>query len=125
MPREAIFSPAAPAPGGAYSPVVRAGSFLFVSGQAALDPATGQVVGTTVTEQVERTMRNIALQLEGAGSSLADVVKTTVFLARIADFDEFNRVYKTFFEGVLPARTTVGVEMDNILVEIDAVAYTS
>jgi 2-iminobutanoate/2-iminopropanoate deaminase len=124
MPREPITSQGAPAPSGAYSPVVRAGSFLYISGQAAIDPDTGDVVGATTAEQVERTMRNIELQLQGAGASLDDVVKSTVYLADIGDFDEFNRVYSSFFPANPPARTTIGADLEGILVEIDVVAYT-
>jgi 2-iminobutanoate/2-iminopropanoate deaminase len=124
MPRETVTSQGAPKPGGAYSPVVRAGLFLYVSGQAAIDPETGQVVGTTTAEQVERTMRNIELQLKGAGASLDDVVKTTVYLADMGDFEEFNRAYAGFFPDGAPARTTVGAGLKGIRVEIDVVAYT-
>ncbi len=124
MPREPIFPTDAPAPSGAYSPVVRAGPFLYVSGQAAIDPETGQVVGDSIAEQVERTMRNIEQQLVGAGASLDDVVKTTVYLADISDFDAFNRAYLAFFPDDKPARTTVGAQLNDILVEIDVVAYT-
>jgi 2-iminobutanoate/2-iminopropanoate deaminase len=123
MPREAITSQGAPKPSGAYSPIVRAGSFLYVSGQAAIDPETGEVVGSTTAEQADRTMRNIELQLRGAGASLDDVVKTTVYLGDIGDFDEFNRVYASFFPTGAPARTTIGAGLEGIRVEIDVVAY--
>lgn len=124
MPREVMTFQGAPKPSGVYSPVVRAGAFLYVSGQAALDPTTGEVVGGSTAEQVERTMRNIELQLQGAGASLDDVVKTTVYLADIADFDEFNRAYAAFFPTDPPARTTIGASLSGIVVEIDVVAYT-
>lgn len=124
MPRDTIFPPDAPKPGGAYSPVVRAGSFIFVSGQEAVDPANGKLVGTTIAEQTDRTMRNLELQLKGAGASLHDVVKVNAYLADIGDFDEFNRVYASFFDTAPPARTTVGVGLPGFLVEIDVVAYT-
>ena len=124
MPRETVTPQGAPKPSGAYSPVVRAGPFLYVSGQAAIDPDTGQIVGATTAEQVERTMRNIELQLRGAGASLDDVVKTTVYLADIGDFDEFNEAYAAFFPNGAPARTTIGAGLAGIRVEIDVVAYT-
>jgi 2-iminobutanoate/2-iminopropanoate deaminase len=124
MPREEIPPHAGPAASGAYSPVVRAGDFLYVSGQGPFEPETNQLAGSSITEQVERTLRNVELHLNGAGASLEDVVKVQVYLANIADFDEFNRVYRSFFSGNLPARTTVGAQLQGILVEIDAVAYT-
>ncbi len=123
MPIQAIFPKGAPAPGGAYSPVVRAGQFLYLSGQAAVDPATGKVIGTTVAEQVAQTMRNIQFLLEGVGSSLADVVKTTAYLASIDDWTEFNSAYGAFFEGPPPARTAIGAGLSGLLVEIDVIAY--
>jgi 2-iminobutanoate/2-iminopropanoate deaminase len=123
MPREVIVSQGAPAPSGAYSSVVRAGPFLYVSGQGPTDPESGRFVGDSVAEQVDRTMRNVEQQLKGAGASLDDVVKVQVYLANIADFDEFNRVYASFFPENAPARTTIGADLDEILVEIDAVAY--
>lgn len=123
MPIQAIFPNGAPAPGGAYSPVVRAGQFLFLSGQAAIDPATGKVVGTTVAEQVEQTMRNIQLLLEGVDASLAQVVKTTAYLSSIDDWAEFNHAYGAFFDGPPPARTAIGAGLKDLLVEIDVIAY--
>lgn len=124
MPREVIVSEHGPPPSGAYSPIVRAGPFLYVSGQGTTDPASGRITGASVREQVDRTMRNLQLQLEGAGARLDDVVKVQVYLAHIQDFDEFNLVYSSFFSTAPPARTTVGAELGDILVEIDAVAYT-
>ena len=123
MPREAIFPTGAPGPTGAYSPVVRAGPLLFVSGQGPTD-SHQRVRGSTLAEQIEEAMRNVQRQLEGCGASLADIVSVTVFLANIHDFDEFDRAYAAFFpEGDRPARTTVGVQLEGILVEIQAIAY--
>ena len=124
MPREVIVPEHGPPPSGAYSPVVRAGPFLYVSGQGPTDPESGRIVGASVREQVNRTMRNLELQLNGAGASLDDVVKVQVYLAHIQDFDEFNLVYSSFFSVAPPARTTIGAELSDILIEIDAVAYT-
>ncbi|TDD87640.1 RidA family protein [Actinomadura darangshiensis] len=115
----------APAPGGAYSQAVAANGFLYTAGTVPVDPATGKVAGTDVAAQTEQVMRNLRALLESEGLGFADVVKATVHLTDIErDFAEFNRVYKSHFTGGLPARTTVGSAMLNILVEIDlVVAY--
>ena len=97
---------------------------MFVSGQIAIDPATGQFVGGTVAEQTERVFKNLAAVLEAAGTSLDKVVKTTVFLADMKEFAEMNEVYAKFFSGEPPARATVaalGLPRD-ARVEIEAVA---
>jgi 2-iminobutanoate/2-iminopropanoate deaminase len=80
---------------------------VFVSGQVAIDPATGQFVPGSVAEQTERVLKNVAAVLKAAGSSLDQVVKTTVFLADMKEFAEMNEVYATFFSGAPPARATV------------------
>ena len=98
---------------------------MFVSGQIAIDPATGQFAGGSVAEQTERALKNLDAVLEAAGSSMDKIVKTTVFLADMRDFVEMNEVYATFFpEEAPPARATVaaaGLPRD-ALVEIEAVA---
>jgi 2-iminobutanoate/2-iminopropanoate deaminase len=112
-----------PAPAGAYSPVVRAGPFLFVSGQIPSDPETGQIVGEDVSGQTKYVIGKLARTLEAAGASLKDVVSITAYLADINDWDEFNRTYRTLFEAPYPTRTTVGAGLHGVLVEITAVAY--
>ena len=122
--REPVKTESAPAAIGPYSQAIRAGDFVFVSGQIAIDPATGQFVSGTVAEQTERVLKNVAAVLTAAGSSLDKVVKTTVFLTDMKDFVEMNEVYATFFSDTPPARATVaaaGLPRD-ARVEIEAVA---
>jgi 2-iminobutanoate/2-iminopropanoate deaminase len=114
-----------PPPGGPYSPAIKAGGFIFVSGQAAVDPQTGQVVGTTIEEQTERTLENVKMIVTAAGASLEDLVRVTVYLADITNFSGMNEVYKRYFSHEPPARTTLEARLTRaeLLVEIDAVAY--
>ncbi len=124
MPRDAVSTPNAPAAVGPYSQAVRAQGFLFTAGQVALDPRTMKVVGGSVGEQTQRVLENLKAILEAGGSSLDQVVKTTVYLRDMKDFSAMNEVYATFFAGVPPARSTVavaGLPLD-VSVEIDAVA---
>jgi 2-iminobutanoate/2-iminopropanoate deaminase len=113
----------AAAPGGAYSQAIRAGEFVYVSGQGPLDPATGAVVGETIEEQTARTLDNVKTILAAAGATLDDVVKSTVHLSSMDLFDRFNDVYASYFPDPKPARTTVGSELAGIMVEIDVVAH--
>jgi len=114
----------APAAIGPYSQAIIAGNLLFTAGQIALDPATGQIVQGDVTVQTERVMRNLTAVLESAGTSWADVVKTTVYLQDMADFPRVNDVYGRMIGDARPARSTVQVAglPRGVLVEIDAVA---
>ena len=114
----------APAAIGPYSQAVKAGGFLFLSGQMALDPASGQVVEGDVRAQTERVLQNLQAVLAAAGSSLAAVVKTTVFLADMNDFAAMNEVYGRFFSSDPPARVTVQVARlpKDVPVEIDLIA---
>ncbi|MGH7459678.1 MAG: RidA family protein [Longimicrobiales bacterium] len=111
-----------PAPAGAYSPVVRAGEFLFVSGQVPTDPATGGAVGTTVAEQTGYVIEKLGRTLAAAGSSLKAVVSVTAYLADIGDWDAFNAAYRQAFEPPYPTRTTVGAGLHGVLVEVSAIA---
>ena len=122
--RERIQTDKAPEAIGPYSQAIRAGGFVFVSGQIALDPATGEFFAGSVAEQTERVLKNLAAVLTAAGTSLDNVVKTTVFLADMKDFAEMNEVYATFFSAAPPARATVAAAglPRNALVEIEAVA---
>lgn len=115
---ERIHPPGAPAPRGPYSPAVRAGDFIFVSGQ--VPPQRGDVAHET-----RQVLNNVKGILEGCGASLADVVKCTVFLAEGRDFAAMNAVYAEFFGEAKPARSTVvtAFAIPNIRVEIDAIAY--
>ncbi|MFB3738748.1 MAG: Rid family detoxifying hydrolase [Candidatus Velamenicoccus archaeovorus] len=114
----------APIGTGAYSQAIRAGDFVFISGQGPLDPTTLEVVGSTVEEQTEATLRNLSAIAEAAGGSLDDVVKVSAFLSSIEDFPAFNATYERIFAAEpRPARTTTGAGLRDILVEIDAVLY--
>jgi len=95
---------------GPYSQAVRAGGFLFCSGQIPLDPATGELAGATITEQAERVMANIQAVLEEAGLTFGDVVKSTIYLADMGDFAAVNEVYGKRFPSAPPARSTVEVK---------------
>jgi 2-iminobutanoate/2-iminopropanoate deaminase len=114
----------APAAIGPYSQAVKAGGFVFLSGQVALDPASGQVVEGDVRAQTERVLKNLQAVLAAAGSSLAAVVKTTVFLADMNDFAAMNEVYGRFFPSDPPARATVQAARlpKDVQVEIDLIA---
>ncbi|HEY0378477.1 MAG TPA: RidA family protein [Pyrinomonadaceae bacterium] len=105
--REIIKTEGAPAAIGPYSQAVRAGGFVFASGQIPLDPKTGQFVEGGVREQTEQVMRNLSAVLEAAGTGLDRVVKTTVFLADMDDFAAMNEVYGQYFAENPPARATV------------------
>lgn len=110
MTRSVVSDPLAPEPVGPYSHAAfAAGGALFVSGQAAIDPATGALIDGDVTEQTRRVFENLRSVLTAAGRSLDDVVKVNVYLADIEDFDAMNRVYATVFSAPYPARTTVAV----------------
>lgn len=108
---------------GAYSDAVILGDMVYVSGQACVDFKTSTFELGTIEEETHRTLQNVEAILKAAGSSLDHVVKTTVHLADIADFDRYNEVYGSYFNGVKPARTTVqSVLAENIKVEIDCIA---
>lgn len=122
---ERIYPPGTVAPQGPYSTAVRAGDFIFVSGQVAMDPVSQQWDYGDIGHETRRVLDNIRLVLEGAGASMADVVKTTVFLKDGRDFNAMNEVYASFFGEARPARSTVEVRFANpdMKVEIEAIAY--
>jgi len=124
MKREVIATRKAPAAVGPYSQAIRVGDLVFTAGQLAIDPAIGKLVEGGIEKQTRQVLRNIAAVLEVAGSSLGNVVKTTVFLKDMGDFKAMNGVYAEFFAKEPPARSTV--EVANLplgaLVEIDAIA---
>jgi 2-iminobutanoate/2-iminopropanoate deaminase len=111
-----------PPPVGAYSPAVRAGDFVFVSGQVPRDPRSGQV-GGDFAAQTRRTLDNLRGVLEAAGATFDDVTAVTVYLADIGDWDAFNTIYRETFSPPYPSRTVVGAQLRGFLVEISAVAY--
>jgi 2-iminobutanoate/2-iminopropanoate deaminase len=124
MKPETLRSEGAPTPLGPYSQAIRAGGFVFVSGQLALDPASGAPIAGDIRVQTRAVLDAIAAILGAGGGTLADVVKTTVFLTDLGDFAGMNDVYGAAFRAPFPARSTVEVSRlpPGLLVEIDAVA---
>ena len=122
--KQAIASPDAPRAIGPYSPAVRAGQLLFVSGQVAIDPASGHMTAGDITAETRRVLDNVGALLAAAGRSFADVARTTVFLADMNDFGAMNEVYATYFSEPYPARATVQVVRlpKDARVEIDVIA---
>jgi 2-iminobutanoate/2-iminopropanoate deaminase len=120
----AISSPAAPKAIGPYSPAIRAGQLLFVSGQVSIDPASGSYVAGDIKAETRRVMENVGALLEAAGLNFAAVVRATVFLADMNDFAAMNEVYGGFFAEPYPARATVQVARlpRDARVEIDVIA---
>ena len=126
MPRKEAITSATAAPAiGPYSPALRVGSFLFLSGQIPLDPATGQLVEGDIRVQTTRVLDNLSELLKAAGADSSHVVRTTIFLADLADFATVNEVYATYFSPPYPARATVQVARlpRDVKVEIDAIAF--
>lgn len=123
MSKRPVSTTKAAAPGASYSQAMVANGFLYTAGLGPQHPDTGQIVGTTIVDQTEQTIRNLQEVLSVEGLDLSDVVKATVHLADLAqDFRAFDEVYRRHFPEPLPARTTVGSELWGIRVEIDVVA---
>jgi len=122
--KQAVSSPGAPQAIGPYSPAIRAGQLLFVSGQVPIDPATGRMVDGDIAAQTRRVFENIGALLTAGGRSFADVARTTVFLADMNDFAAMNEVYGQYFSEPYPARATVQVARlpKDARVEIDLIA---
>ena len=118
-----VFVPDAPAPKVPYSPAVRAGPFVYVSGQTPRDPMTGQIVGDDVATQTRITLSNVQRLIEAAGAKMSDVISVTVYLADVDDWGTMNAVYTEFFSAPFPSRTALGAGLRDILVEINAIAY--
>ena len=127
MARQVIATPTAPTARGPYSQAITANGFVYTAGQLAIDPATGQLIEGDVATQTKQVLKNIDAILKAAGSSLGQVVKTTVFLTNMADFAAMNGAYTDFFPENPPARSTVGnVTLAlGAVVEIEAVAVIS
>jgi 2-iminobutanoate/2-iminopropanoate deaminase len=123
----AIKPSGAPSALAAYSPAIDTGTFVFCAGQIGLDPSTGELVEGGVEAQTERALQNLSAVLDAAGLTIADVVKTTCFLADMADFDAFNGVYARFVSDPPPARSTFAVKAlpRGALVEVEAIAARS
>jgi 2-iminobutanoate/2-iminopropanoate deaminase len=122
--KEAIATPSAPGAIGPYSQAIRAGDWVFVSGQLAIDPATGAFVDGDIAAQTERTMNNVGAVLAAAGLGFGDVVRTTIYVVDLAHYASVNDVYGRFFAPPYPARSTVQVAAlpRGAQVEIDVVA---
>lgn len=125
MDKKIVKAKGAPAPVGPYNQAVVIGNLVYAAGQIPLDPVSGQMVGTNAGEQAQQVLKNLKAVLEAAGSSLAKVAKTTVFLKDLNDFNAMNEVYAKFFDAATaPARSTIQVARlpKDSLVEIEAVA---
>ena len=122
--KQPIATKSAPAAIGPYSQAVRAGGFVFLSGQIPLDRASGQIVEGDIAAQTERVMKNLGAVLEAAGCTFESVVRTTIYLTNLGDFQVVNEIYGKHFQGVAPARATVQVAAlpRGSKVEIDAIA---
>ena len=122
--KKVISTPKAPAAIGPYSQAIQVGNLIYTSGQIPIDPATGQFVEGGIKEQTRQSLSNIQAILQEAGLTMASVVKTTVFLADMADFADMNSIYAEFFTEPYPARSAVAVKTlpKNALVEIEVVA---
>lgn len=114
----------APAAIGPYSQAIRYGQLVYTSGQVALDPSSGELVGEDVQAQTHRVLQNLQAVLASAGASLNSVIKTTVFLVNMGDFQAMNAIYASYFTGTAPARSTIAVaELPRkALVEIECIA---
>ena len=124
MKKEAVLTKNAPQPIGPYSQAIKAGGFLFCSGQVALDAQSGLVAAVDVEGQTRKVMENMKAVLEAGGVSFDQVVKTTIFLKSMGDFPKVNEIYATYFKGTPPARSTVEVSRlpKDVLVEVEAIA---
>jgi len=122
---EAISTKDAPQAIGPYSQAIACGNLLFLSGQIPLDPATMQIVGSTVEAQTERVLKNIEGVLKARNLGFKNIIKTTVFLKNMGDFPKFNETYQKAFEPPFPARSTVEVARlpKDVLVEIESIAF--
>ncbi len=123
---ERIYPPGAPAPRGPYSPAVRAGDHVYVSGQIPIDPVSGQVISGDVQAETRQVLTNIKNILAGCGASMSQVVRCGVYITDAGDFKAMNEVYAEFFGEAKPARTTIivaALPLKDAKVEIDAVAY--
>lgn len=122
--RDVVSTPNAPKAIGPYSQAIKANGFVFISGQVAFDPATGNLVSGGIEQQTEQVLKNLTAILQASGSSWEKVVKTTVFLKDMSDFGHMNEVYGKFCKGAPPARSTVEAARlpRDVAVEIDVIA---
>jgi len=122
--KEVISTEAAPKASGPYSQAVKAGDFLFLSGQLPIEPQTGNIIGDDIETQARQSMENMRSILSSAGASLTDVVKTTVFLKDLGYFSQMNQIYQEYFNKDAPARSCFEVSRlpKDALIEIEAIA---
>jgi len=122
--RQLVMAPDAPKAMGAYSPAIKAGNLLFISGQIPVDPTTGSLIDGDIAAQADQVMRNLTALLRAAGASFTNVVRTTVYLADMNDFAAMNEVYSKYIVDPPPARATVQVARlpRDVKIEIDAIA---
>jgi 2-iminobutanoate/2-iminopropanoate deaminase len=127
MSRSIVNTSMAPAPLGPYSQAVRCGNMLFVSGQIALDPENGELVLSSFAEQCHRVLLNLKIILEAGGSTLENVLKVTIYMKNLAQFNELNEIYSEYFDTAKPARACVevGALPKGVAVEMDAIAKIS
>lgn len=118
-----LLSGSNPESGPPLTPAIRAGDFLFISGQGPIDPMTKEIKSGTFEEEAELTLQNVKAVIEGAGATLDRVVKVNVYLKDTGNFAAFNAIYKKYFKPPYPTRTTVGTDLVGISIEIDAIAY--
>jgi 2-iminobutanoate/2-iminopropanoate deaminase len=125
--RQLVTAPDAPKAMGAYSPAIKAGNLLFVSGQIPVDPMTGNLIDGDIAAQADQVMRNLTALLRAAGASFTNVVRTTVYLADMNDFAAMNEVYSRYIVDPPPARATVQVARlpRDVKIEVDAIAVLS
>ena len=121
---ETIYVHGAPDAIGPYCHAMKTGNLVFCSGQTPLEPDTMKIVGATIEEQTKRVLENLSIVLGGLGLTLKNVVKTTVYLKNMDDFQGMNRVYEEMFQGHKPSRTTISIKKNplNALVEIECIA---
>ena len=122
MPRTPVLAEAAPAPSGGYSQAIRAGDFLFLSGQGPYD-AAGERTGASVAEQVRQVLENLDAVARAAGGSLNDAVRVGMYISDMRHFDEMDAEYRAFFDDPMPARTTIQSDLVDFDVEGDAVVW--
>lgn len=125
--KRSVFTKQGPTPVGPYSQAIRAGNFIFISGQVPVNPATGEFIKGSMTLQTQRCMDNIKAIVAAAGGGVKDIVKTTIFLTNMNDFAEVNEAYGNYFDLDPPARTTVQAAAlpKGVAIEIDAVAHVT
>ena len=126
MAHQVVDTGSAPKAIGPYSQAIKVGNFIFTSGQIAIDPEKNELISGGIQDQTRRVLENLGAVLKAAGSSLENVVKTTVYLSDMNEFSAMNEVYAQFFESTKPARATVEVSRlpKDVKVEIDAIAAT-